>query len=201
LHPELKQIEQWSKDMLKINRTRIALVSATIVAGVTVAGVAGAQAAPETKSGANAATTTGSPVVQQETGIVVEGSGSAGDLNVSVTVYENSLHGNSVQVVLGDDLIGYAEGTSAYVVDGALHATVQVDGKDATLSGTLSPDGKPEKLVEPVQDSGEQIVTRGTHTRLFGDLTLTYDGVVVPVNVDVAFAYDLEVRKVALYGN
>ena len=60
--------------------------------------------------------------------------------------------------------------------------------------------GRPEKIVEPVQDGGEQIVTRGTHTQLVGDLTLTYDGVTVPLQLDTAFGYDLEVRKVALYG-
>jgi hypothetical protein len=202
LHPELNQIEQRSKHMSKINTARIALVIGTLVVGGVAAGLstAGAQAAPEPKRSV-VATSAASPVVEQETGIVLEGSGSAGDLTASVTVYENSLHGNSVQVMLGDDLIGYYERTAAYLVGGHLEATVDVDGEPATLTGTIVPDGRPTRYVEPVQDSGEQIVTRGTHTVLAGDLTLTYAGVTVPLGIDTAFRYDLEVRKVALYGS
>jgi hypothetical protein len=184
-------------------KTRLALAAGALVV-LTAAGVAAAQAAP---SGAADRSTTsspavdrGSPAVEQQSGIVVEASGSAAGITASVTLYENSEHGNSVQVVLGEDLIGYAEPASALVVDGTVEQSVLVDGTPATVTGTLTGSGRPEKLVEPMQDAGEQIVTRGTHTALVGDLTLTYDGVTVPLHLDNAFAYDLEVRRVALYG-
>jgi hypothetical protein len=184
-------------------KTRLGLAAGALVV-LSAAGVAAAQAAPTGTADLSAATTPvvdhGSPTVEQQTGTVVEASGSARGITASVTLYENSAHGNSVQVVLGEDRIGYAE-PADLVVDGAVDATVEIDGKPATVTGTLSPSGRPEKLVEPTQDAGEQVVTRGTHTPLVGDLTLTYDGVSVPLHLDTAFAYDLEVRRVALYGH
>jgi hypothetical protein len=184
-------------------KTRLGLAAGALVV-LSAAGVAAAQAAPSGTADRSTASTPvvehGSPTVEQQTGIVVEASGSARGITASVTLYENSEHGNSVQVVLGEDLIGYAE-PAGLVVDGAVNATVEIDGKQATVTGTLSPSGRPEKLVEPTQDAGEQVVTRGTHTPLVGDLTVTYDGVSVPLHLDTAFAYDLEVRRVALYGH
>lgn len=189
-----------------MNKSRIRLGVATIaLLGLSAAGVAAAQAAPSTAQ--ERPTTSaqgvdrGEPTVEHQTGIVVEASGTSGSTTASVTVYENSQYGNSVQVVLGEDLIGYAEPATAVLVDGAVDVTVEVDGRTATLTGTLAPAGRPEKTVEPTQDAGEQIVTRGTHTALAGELTLTYEGVTVPLHLDNAFAYDLEVRRVALYGH
>jgi hypothetical protein len=196
----------WSKTMQKNTKTRIALVATLLVAGLSGAGVAAAQAAPsdakDTKQTTSASPSTSARAVdvEHQSGIVIEASGALGDLAASVTVYENSAHGNSVQVVLGDEQIGHAEQTPALVVDGVLQVSVKVDGKDATLRGTITPTGRPEKLTEPIQDAGEQIVTKGTHTQLVGDITLSYDGVVIPLTLDTAFAYDLEVRKVSLYG-
>jgi hypothetical protein len=189
-----------------MNKSRIRLGVATIaLLGLSAAGVAAAQAAPSTAQERSTTTSAqgvdqAAPTVEHQTGIVVEASGASGSTAASVTVYENSQYGNSVQVVLGEDLIGYAEPATAVLVDGAVHVTVEVDGRTATLTGTLAPTGRPEKTVEPTQDAGEQIVTRGTHTALAGELTLTYDGVTVPLHLDNAFAYDLEVRRVALYG-
>ena len=196
-----------------MNKSRIRLGVATIaLLGLSAAGVAAAQAAPSTAQerpttsaqgvdqAADQSVDQAAPTVEHQSGIVVEASGTSGSTTASVTVYENSQYGNSVQVVLGEDLIGYAEPATAVLVDGAVDVTVEVDGKPATLTGTLAPTGRPEKTVEPIQDAGEQIVTRGTHTALAGELTLTYDGVTVPLHLDNAFAYDLEVRRVALYG-
>lgn len=188
------------------NKIRLTLATGALV-GLSAAGVAAAQATPtrtEVRTAAAPQATAqaaeqAAAAVEHQSGIVVEASGSSGDTTASVTLYENSQHGSSVQVVLGEDLIGYAE-PADLLVDGAVDATVEVDGKQATVTGNLSPNGRPEKLVEPTQDAGEQVVTRGTHTPLVGDLTLTYDGVTVPLHLDTAFAYDLEVRRVALYG-
>ena len=183
-------------------KARIALLAGALAAALSVAGIAGIAAAQPTTADTPTATPTSdrTPHVEEQHGIVLEVSGSAGDLTVSATVYENSVHGNSVQVVLGDDRIGYAESTDAYVVDGVLSATVDIDGRPAVLSGRIEETGHPERLVEPVQDGGEQVVTRGTHTQLAGSVTLTYGDAVVPLDLATAFRYDLEVRKVSLYG-
>lgn len=175
---------------------------ATIVFGAT--GAASARAAltsgtPDADSGSARSTTT----VETQRGIVMEGWGEAHGLTAMVTVYENSLYGNSVQVVIGDpddDRIGASEQHTPYVVDGRLDTSVQVDGRPATLTGTVEVTGRPTKVVEPLQDGGEQIVTRGTQSALHAQVTLTYDGISVPVTFAPAFAYELDVRTVTLYG-
>lgn len=184
---------------------RSVALAATALAAVAALGastVADARPTPggaTTRNDATTATDRG-PVVDHERGIVLEGTGRVGDLTAYVTVYENSLHGNSVQVVLGDDQIGYAESATPYLVGTALHATASVDGKEAVVTGTLVESGRTTRVVEPIQDNGEQIVTRGTHTALTGDVTVSWDGVVVPLEVAPAFRYDLETRRVALFG-
>ena len=195
------------------NTTRLVLVATTLVAGLGIAGAAVAQGGEEhrTATTATVAASAGQtppaqnrPTVEQERGIVLEGSGDAGGHTVSATVYENDRYGNSVQVVLGDpddDRIGYAEQAQPFLVDGHLTATVEIDGRAAVLSGTVVPSGRPERLVDPGQDAGEQRVVRGTHTALVTDVVLTYDGTTVPLQFSPAFAYDLEVRSVDLYGN
>jgi hypothetical protein len=171
-------------------------VAAIAIAGLGATGAADAAPVAETTSAADTPTT-----VEIQRGLVLEGYGDG----VMVTVYENSRYGNSLQVVLGDPdeggHIGYAEQSAPYVVDGVLTATVEIDGFPATLSGTVTPTGRPEQLVEPMQDAGEQLVTRGTHTQLLTDVVLAYRGTVVPIAFAPAFAYDLEVRRTTLYGN
>jgi hypothetical protein len=138
--------------------------------------------------------------VEHQSGIVLE---AAGD-GVLVTVYENSKYGNSATVVLGDPdagHFGYVEQTEPFVVDGQLNLVVDVEGTTVSISGSVAPNGKPAKVVEPQQDGGEQIVTRGTNTPLAAELMADVAGEVVVLHTAPAFAYDLEVRKVALYGN
>lgn len=177
--------------------------AALALTGVGFSGAAlahdGASSPRAAASSRPAAVAPSTPVsVEHQTGLVIEATGDG----VWVSVYENQLHGNTLQVVLGDpelDLIGHAEQAAPFVVDGKLDVTVTVDGKPARLTGTVVAGGT-SKLVEPLQDGGEQIVTRSRQTRLVAELTLAYDGVSVPLAAGPAFAYDNEVRKVALYG-
>jgi hypothetical protein len=169
------------------------LVGAVLAAALGLAGtaVAGTTTEPNTN-------------VEIQRGIVMEGAAASGDLPVSVTLYENSLHGNSVQVVIGDPddgLIGYAEQGQPFVVDGTLHASVEIDGQTAQLTGTVARTGRPTKVMEPIQDSGEQLITRGTHTQLLANVTISYAGTSIALEFAPAFAYDLEIRRVTLYGN
>lgn len=183
------------------------LAGAVLVAGLGVTGAAVADgSADSTRPAVSAPSTNDGPntTVEIQRGIVLEGTGAIGDTPVAVTIYENEQHGNSVQVVLGDpeeDRIGFVEQAERFVVDGVLRATVEVDGRTVEISGTVTESGRPTKVTAPVQDAGEQIVDKGTHTPLATDVTLTYDGSTVPLTFDSAFAYDLETRKVTLYGN
>jgi len=142
--------------------------------------------------------------VERQQGIVLEGFGQADGLSVMATVYENSLYGNSIQIVIGDpedDTIGYTEQSQPFVVDGTLQASVDVAGETATIAGTIAETGTPERIIESTQDGDAQIVTRGTHTQLLADVSVSYQGVEVPLEFAPAFGYELEVRRVTLYGN
>ena len=141
-----------------------------------------------------------SPVrVEHEVGKVLEGYADG----VMVTLYENNLHGSSVQVVLGDpddDNIGFVEQAGPFITDGVLDVTVDVNGTPVRFQGTVTEAGKPTKIGESLQDNGERIVIKGTNTPLATDVTVTVDGVSSPVEFAPAFGFDLESRKVTLYG-
>jgi hypothetical protein len=193
---------------MRTNTTkRFILVGAVLGAALGLAGTAVAADAPSgaRQTGSASGTTSGPNTnVEIQRGIVMEGTGVAGDLSATVTVYENSLHGNSIQVIIGDPddgRIGYVEQAEPFVVDGVLHATVEIDGQTAELSGSVAQTGRPTKVMEPIQDSGEQLITRGTHTQLLANVTITCAGTSIPLEFAPAFAYDLEIRRVTLYGN
>lgn len=198
--------------MRRISTNPVVLVAtaAALTLTLAAAATAGTAGAPATKGRAAEATTQSvqaaaeAPTsVEIQRGLVLEGSGEINGASLQVTVYENSLYGNSVQIVVGDPdegNIGASEQTAAFVVGGQLNASVQIGGKTATLSGTVESTGRPERVVEPIQDAGERIVTRGTNTALRANVTLTFDGAAAHVEFAPAFAYELEVRKVSLYG-
>lgn len=196
--------------MRKYNTKHLIVVGSLLVAGLGIAGAATADDASKPAQRSTSAVTAASAeqprvTVEQQRGIVLEGVGLAGDLPVAVTVYENSLHGNSVQVVLGDPdnggQIGFVEQAEPFVADGVLNATVDVDGQRVVLAGTVEQTGRATKVSEPIQDAGEQVISKGTHTQLLTDVTLSVDGESVSLDFAPAFAYDLEIRKVGLYGN
>ena len=140
--------------------------------------------------------------VEHQVGTVLEGTADTGT-PVMLFLYENSLHGSSIQVVLGDpeeDNIGHVEQAEAFIADGKLDVTVDVKGTPVRFQGTVSPSGRPEKLVEPMQDNGERIVTKGTNTQLATDISVTGRGTTAPMSFAPAFAFDLESRKITLYG-
>ena len=198
---------------MRRNSTKIFIaVGSFLVAGLGIAGAAAAadDAAKPAQRPTSTAVTSGSVdepkvSVEHQRGIVLEGSGLEGDLPVAVTVYENSLHGNSIQVVLGDPdnggQIGFVEQADPFVVDGVLDATVVIDGRTVELTGTVEETGRPTKVIEPIQDAGEQVLSKGTHTQLLTDVRLSFEQKSVALEFAPAFVYDLEIRKVALYGN
>ena len=151
---------------------RLTIAAAGVAVGILTLGTAAAAPAPDTS--ARPTTTTGSvaSTVERQTGTVLECAGEG----VSLTLYENSRHGSSLQVVLGDpedDRSGHVEQSAPFLVGGAVEVAVPVAGRDFSLVGTVTPTGRPTKVVEPVQDNGEQVVTHGTHTQLQTELSLT----------------------------
>ena len=135
---------------------------------------------------------------KSERGIVVECQGRKAGLQVRATVYENHRYGNTVQVVLGDprdDIDGARNTDQKFLVDGVLRATVQVDGKRAVIKGTAKRYGARIPVSESFDDGGYLVQTRGFQRRLRTDLVAKYDGKVVPLTCDTAFAYNLETKK------
>jgi hypothetical protein len=186
---------------------RAAVVAAA--AGVAVLGATSlpstATAAPAGSDHVAAAPESAPTNVEHQVGVVLEGITSINGQEVILSVYDNSRYGSSATIVIGDPenggAFGYAEQATAFVVDGELTVTVDIDGKAATLSGTVVENGKPTRIRDAMQDGGENLVTKGTNTPLLANLTLSFDGQSVPVEVGTAFGYDLEVRSTDLYGN
>jgi hypothetical protein len=192
------------------NSTKVFIVASLLVAGLGIAGAATADDATKPAPRPTTAVTADSADhanvnVEHQRGVVLEGSGLAGGVPVAVTVYENSLYGNSIQVVLGDPdnggQIGFVEQADPFVVHGVLDATVDLGGRTVELTGTVEETGRTTKVIEPIQDAGEQVISKGTHTQLLTDVTLSIDEENVALEFAPAFAYDLEIRKVVLYGN
>lgn len=174
-------------------------VAAAIAATLTGAGASTSAAEPSSYSTESVATPTR---VETQRGLVLEGTGSVGGQAVTVYLNENSTYGNSLQVVLGDpedDQIGFLEQATPFVTDGVLDVVVDVAGTPVRLSGTVTPTER-TKVVEPLQDGGEQLVTRGTHTQLATAIIASIGGASGELAAAPAFAFDLEVRRVALYG-
>lgn len=188
----------------------LALSSASVagIAALSFAGNASAEPvqAPTPQRVAAVTTIEASPDrpvrVEHQVGRVMEGTADAGT-PVMVTLYENSLHGSSLVVILGgpdSESFGVVEQAGPFIEDGVLDETVDVDGTLVHLEGTVAESGKPTRIVEPIQDGGEQVVSRGTNTPLATDVTVTIGGTTSPVEFAPAFAFDLETRKVTLYG-
>jgi hypothetical protein len=157
---------------------------ATTVTSLLATGPAAQAAAPEWK---------------RERGIVVECTGDAHGLHIWTSVYENHRYGNTFQVVVGDPDDGHGNVRNTedrFLVDGAVKATVLVDGKRAVVKGTAERVGPRTKVYEEYDDAGFLVKTRGFHRQLRTDLIARYAGTTVPLTCDPAFSYDLEVKKI-----
>lgn len=194
--------------MKTITIMRTLAVAAVLTAGIGTTAAATANEDPATTAPAVVAPKADTAAaerptsVERQTGLLVEAYGEHDGAPVAVYLYENTQYGNSLQVVLDpeQDLIGSIDQKAPFVVDGTVDVTVDVQGRDVVLHGTVADSGESAKEVDPRQDGGEQIITKGTHTALLADLALTIDGVDVALEAAPAFRYDLEVRKVTLYG-
>lgn len=136
--------------------------------------------------------------IVRERGIVLEGRGTWRGQPVTVFVYENQEHGNSLQIVVGDPdgkhAISVGQGRDAYVVDGVLNVGLDVDGDLAVVEGSVTESGHPEPVTEPAPD-GDLVTAAGKHTRLLVDATFEYRGTIVDLTFTEAFAYDLESER------
>ncbi|MBS43093.1 MAG: hypothetical protein CMH83_08045 [Nocardioides sp.] len=141
-----------------------------------------------------------SPGPDRERGIVVECHSPVADGPLSVVVYENSLHGNHVDVLFEE---GGAHGSRDTARDlarrGTVRAAVKVhDGDDtarAVVRGTVKRVGPTRHVHEEVGELDHVVVSDGTHRRLRTDLALRYDGRTWALDCSGSFAYDLTVTR------
>lgn len=140
----------------------------------------------------------GAAETHRERGFVMECRGESDGLQAYASLYENDKFGNYVQVVLGepDDGNGKSKQVRKPILkDGAVRATITIDGAKAKVRGTAAKVGRKTHVHEELDDAGYHVTSDGTHRRLENDLVLTYQGVTVPLTCDPAFAYALTVTK------
>lgn len=191
--------------------TKLALRAAAVsVAGVALGAVVGAAgiAWSDERPASSAPVTQARPAAQQvetpvtvehQHGIVIEGTGALDGEPVGISLYENAQYGNVLQVFFPEtDEVGALEQEDPFVVDGHVDVTLDVDGRTVRLAGVVTETGR-TKVIDSLQDAGEQQVAKGTQSVLDADLVLTDGGDSVPLEAK-GFAFDLDVRHVQLYG-
>ena len=184
-------------------RTTTQLTLAGLAALAATAPLGLAAAVPATADGAIPATTTTtsattSTTTAHERGNVIECTGTFRGRAVYTSLYENDVHGNVVQVVVGDgdDQVGSSRRTTKdFIVEKQVHAVVGVGGNRAVIDGHASRFGKRIAIHDEFDDAGQHVVVDGYHRRLAKDLTLTWRGQSVPLTCDTAFFYRLTVTK------
>jgi hypothetical protein len=167
------------------------LTAATFVTAALMTGASPASAVLAQEAGQGT-------TIERERGIVLDCHGEADGLQVYSSLYENNVHGNHVQVVLGDPDAG--NGRSKWVdykirQKERVRASIRIDGKRAVVKGTARKSGQKTPVHESFDDAGYAIEIDGTHKQLRTDLVLKYDGTKVPLTCDDAFVYDLTVKK------
>jgi len=178
--------------------TALATGLATGLAGlIGVAGPSAADAADAPTTARGAATTT------HERGIVLECTGAVGRRPVYTSLYENSQHGNVIQVLVGR--ADHRLGGSRSDADGFLHhrrvrGAMRVGPARAVVSGTARRVGDPVPVSEEYDDAGQHITVTGTHRSLATRLHLTWKDRTVPLGCATAFRYDLQVTRESTVG-
>ena len=136
------------------------------------------------------------PASTIERGVVMECTGSRHGLDAYVSLYENNIYGNTVQVILDDDPSTAASRQPADVLAaGEVHTGVTIAGQRARIRGTAHRVGPRTPVHEVTEDAGQHIVVDGFHRRLATDLVLRYSGKRVALTCAPAFFYRLDVTR------
>ena len=127
---------------------------------------------------AGATARTAEPVTTTERGVVLECTGSRHGLDAYVSLYENNLHGNVVQVILdGDPARAASREPRDILRAGEVRTGVRIGEHRVRIPGTAHrvPFSKRTPVHEAMDDAGQHIVVDGFHRRLVNDLVLGYD--------------------------
>ncbi|GAB3789083.1 hypothetical protein [Nocardioides ungokensis] len=161
---------------------------------------AGALAATATYAliGLGLASPAGAATTTHEVGNVIECTATIKGRAVYASLYENNLHGNVIQVVIGkgDNQVGGSRQVAGGFIDHKqVHGSIVVGGRRAVIDGHASRRVKRTPVHEEYDDAGEHITVDGYHRKLAKDLTLTWRHRTVQLSCDNAFFYDLQVTR------
>jgi hypothetical protein len=144
------------------------------------------------------------PVTSHERGVVLECTGNRHGLDAYVSLYENDVHGNVVQVVLDDDpeLAGH-RAPADILSAGEVRTGVRIGDHWARIRGTARkvPVAQRTPVHEEMDDAGEHLVVDGFHRALVDHVVLRYAGTRVPLTCEPAFAYRLTVTRTDITGD
>ena len=143
-------------------------------------------------NGTEPATTT----TTKESGIALSCEGSWRGRHVYAEVYENSLHGSHVQVVVGDGADAGARWQQRPMVTGdRVRARVRVDGSPAVVKGLARLDGTRTPVHEVLDDAGQTIESTGVQRGLDTDIAFHWKDRAVKLDCSDAFHYRLTVTR------
>ena len=142
------------------------------------------------------------PEKTREVGTLIECAGYVGKVPVRVNLYENDTYGNTLEVLLHDGTrreVGRSVDTKKpFVVGEDVLARTRVGGRPIRIHGTTEPTGEVKRVHDVIEDAGERIVVRGTHTILDPKIVARYAGKQGRLTCDNAFDFDLRVTKTSL---
>jgi hypothetical protein len=174
---------------------RMTAVTALVAAGLVAAGAVAFPSAASAR-----------PTVADENGFAAVCTGSAGGYTVTADLYQNSTVEvpPAIGVESSDGTVVAGNGSTVGDVfdNGAIDVSVDlVNPEDdtpagpASVTGTYSLVGQPQRVHETLRDDGFVVVVNGTNTQLKMDLSAHYAGTTIPLSCDPAFAFDLITRR------
>ncbi|MFJ8085380.1 hypothetical protein ACIQ6Y_32960 [Streptomyces sp. NPDC096205] len=179
-------------------RKRLMRAAALAGAVVMAAGLSG-------RAQATSGTAADGAVTSEEKGHYLFCTGRSGDRSIVVDLYENSLYGSVVSVVVEgpDGEYGGGSSPSRLFDDGSVSAEVLMESPGegggtagtAVIQGTYAASGEPERVHDVVREPSWVVVARGTRQQLSSSVSLTVFGETTPLSCESGFAYDLKVTR------
>ena len=138
----------------------------------------------------------------KERGYVIECTGAYRGQRVWLSVYENNVFANVFQVTIGDGGTGASrQSDTGFVDDGAVKATIRLEGKKLKVIGTAERVGPRTPVHAEHDDAGQHVVEDGYHREVLADLSMKWKDRTIPLTCDNAFFYKLTVTKTDTTGD
>ncbi|MBZ5738943.1 hypothetical protein [Nocardioides mangrovi] len=131
-----------------------------------------------------------------EKGVAISCGGEWRGKHVYAEVYENSLHGNHVQVVIDDGAYAAERWQDASIVThDQVRTRVRLDGSRAVVKGLARLDGTRKHVHEVLEDAGQTIESTGTQRGLDTNVAFHWKDRAVKLDCSESFRYRLTVTR------